>query len=325
VASGAVGLRVIETATEDEEATCIALLLREVKATPGKTAALVTPSAALVQRVAVKLARFGIVPQTSIGTPMAETEIGALILALADLCADPAQPAGLYAVAASPLVQTDMAALVRHVLRGPRRWAGLDQLLALAPAPAQPAAAALVAALTPLAGLAAAETDLGAAATAMAQTLEALCAPESPWQGPAGAVAAEVLRGLVQEGAALGSVRLEALPRLMRRLLAGAEVPPTPGGDPAVALLGPLEARLIRPDRVILGDLNEGAWPAPPPEDMFLSRSLRASLGLPPPEVRIGLAAHDFAQLCQAPEVFMTRAARRAGAPSVASRWVWRV
>lgn len=326
VASGAVGLRLIEAATEDEEATAIALLLREVKATPGKTAALVTPSGALVQRVAAKLARFGIVPQTSVGTPLAETEIGALILTLGELCADPANPAGLHAAVASPLVNLDAAALVRDVLRGPRRWGRLEQLVDLAPPSAKPAATALVTALGPLTALhTGPETDLGAAATALALSLEALCAPESPWQGPAGAVAAEVLRGLVQEGAALGPVRLEALPRLMRRLLVGAEVPPPTGGDPMVALLGPLEARLLRPDRVILGDLNEGAWPAPPPEDMFVSRSLRQSLGLPPPEVRIGLAAHDFAQLCQAPEVIMTRAARRAGGPSVASRWVWRV
>jgi ATP-dependent helicase/nuclease subunit B len=76
---------------------------------------------------------------------------------------------------------------------------------------------------------------------------------------------------------------------------------------------------------VILGGLNEGVWPAPPPEDMFLSRPMREALGLAPAETRIGLAAHDFEQLASAPRVALTRALRRDGAPTIASRWLWRL
>ena len=52
---------------------------------------------------------------------------------------------------------------------------------------------------------------------------------------------------------------------------------------------------------------------------------MRHGLGLPEPEARTGLAAHDFAQLANAPEVVMTRSAIRDGAPTVASRWLWRL
>ena len=44
--------------------------------------------------------------------------------------------------------------------------------------------------------------------------------------------------------------------------------------------------------------------------------------GLAPPERRIGLAAHDFAQAFSAPEVVMTRAQRVDGVPTVPSRWL---
>ncbi|MCK5750941.1 MAG: PD-(D/E)XK nuclease family protein, partial [Oricola sp.] len=43
------------------------------------------------------------------------------------------------------------------------------------------------------------------------------------------------------------------------------------------------------------------------------------------PERRIGLAAHDFAQLAAAPEVVLTRAGRAAGKPTKPSRWIVRL
>jgi ATP-dependent helicase/nuclease subunit B len=52
---------------------------------------------------------------------------------------------------------------------------------------------------------------------------------------------------------------------------------------------------------------------------------MRLALGLDLPERRIGLSAHDFAQMLGAPEVILSRAAKRAGAPTVASRFVQRL
>jgi ATP-dependent helicase/nuclease subunit B len=52
---------------------------------------------------------------------------------------------------------------------------------------------------------------------------------------------------------------------------------------------------------------------------------MRRSLGLPDPEERIGLSAHDFAQMANAPEVILLRAQRVDDKPAVASRWLWRL
>jgi ATP-dependent helicase/nuclease subunit B len=52
---------------------------------------------------------------------------------------------------------------------------------------------------------------------------------------------------------------------------------------------------------------------------------MRETLGLPPPERRVGLAAHDFAQAACAPEVILLHSERREGAPTVKSRWLWRL
>src|SRR5262249_8224515 len=52
---------------------------------------------------------------------------------------------------------------------------------------------------------------------------------------------------------------------------------------------------------------------------------MREALGLPPPERRIGLSAHDFAQAACAEEVVLLHTERRDGAPQVKSRWLWRL
>jgi ATP-dependent helicase/nuclease subunit B len=99
--------------------------------------------------------------------------------------------------------------------------------------------------------------------------------------------------------------------------------PGVPGAR--VRILGPLEARLTHSDRVILGGLAEGVWPPEARSDPWLNRPMRLQLGLDLPERRIGLSAHDFAQLLGAPEVILSRAAKLAGAPAVASRFVQRL
>src|SRR5262249_53497046 len=92
-----------------------------------------------------------------------------------------------------------------------------------------------------------------------------------------------------------------------------------------VQILGAIEARLVHVDRVVLGGLVEGVWPPEAPTDPWLSRPMRLGLGLDPPGRRIGLSAHDFAQLLGMPEIFLPRATKVRGAPTVASRFTQRL
>jgi len=90
-------------------------------------------------------------------------------------------------------------------------------------------------------------------------------------------------------------------------------------------IFGQLEARLTETDRVILGGLVETVWPPAPRVDPWLSRPMRHELGLDLPERRIGLSAHDFAQLLGHQEVILTHSAKVGGAPAVASRFLHRL
>ncbi|MGH6664438.1 MAG: double-strand break repair protein AddB, partial [Pseudolabrys sp.] len=98
-----------------------------------------------------------------------------------------------------------------------------------------------------------------------------------------------------------------------------------PPSGARVRILGTLESRLQHADRAVLGGLVEGIWPPEPRTDPWLSRPMRLELGLDLPERRIGLSAHDFAQALGVREVILSRAAKVAGAPTVASRFIQRL
>ena len=141
------------------------------------------------------------------------------------------------------------------------------------------------------------------------------------WAGPAGRAAAEFLASLEAEAEhGPATVAPDGLAPLLRVLLDEVAVRPPQGGHPRLAIYGLIEARLQSADLIILGGLNEGVWPGRPAPDPWLAPPIRAALGLPGLERRIGVASHDFAQGLGAPEVLVTRARRDASAPTLASR-----
>ncbi|MFZ4121132.1 MAG: PD-(D/E)XK nuclease family protein [Caulobacterales bacterium] len=327
VRAGAAGLRLVEAETEDEEAAVIALALREAVETEGSTAALVTPSATLARRVASKLSRWGVNPATSIGRPLGDTAVGGLISLLTGLAEDNGDPVLLAGLLKHPLCDfgvsaQDVARFEHAWLRGARRYGPLADLVGRKNGEI---ATVLLEALSSLLSLSDEETvQLDKFSDALAQAYESV-AGERAWTAADGEAAAQLFSGLIAHGESLGAMRLDQARRALMQMMAGKEAAPEGAGDGRISILGPLEARLQRRDLIVLAGLNEGVWPESAREDAFLSRSMRSALGLLSPDVRVGLSAHDFAQLAAAPRVLMTRAKRQDGAPTVASRWVWRL
>ncbi|MGH6673933.1 MAG: double-strand break repair protein AddB [Xanthobacteraceae bacterium] len=112
---------------------------------------------------------------------------------------------------------------------------------------------------------------------------------------------------------------------LFTALIADRVVRRAAGFKMPVRIFGLLEARLTESDRVVLGGLVEGSWPPESRTDAWLSRPMRLQLGLDLPERRIGLTAHDFAQLLGAKEIILSHAAKVSGSPTVPSRFVQRL
>ncbi len=351
-------LAVIEAATAEEEALAIAVALREA-VHDGKTAALVTPDRALGRRVLAALARWSIAAEDSGGDALAETPAGIFARLAAEAALGGLEPVTLLALLKHPLLRLDrrdraraVVALERAILRGPRPSRGTDGLRRALAAfgagraelhPSDPrlhlgaddlaAAAALVErlaqALAPLESRAGTTGQLGDLAARHRAVLAALSredGAEIAFAGPDGTRLAQALDELATSKAAAELVlETSDYAELFAAVLAGRVVRRPQRGGARVRILGLLEARLTQSDRVVLGGLVEGTWPPDSRSDAWLSRPMRLDLGLDLPERRIGLTAHDFAQLLGAPEVILSFAGKVAGAPTVPSRFIQRL
>ncbi len=349
------GVGLASCPTSSDEAATIALRMRGVLEQRGATAALVTPDRGLARRVVARLGHWGIEIDDSAGTPLAATNAGSFFRLIADMVAGDFAPLDLLACLKHPLAAggTDpgdfrrtVRALETLVLRGPRPASGLHGLRQRIDTALETAHEAnretlerlsawtrdLAQLLAPLAatmtGPASALTDIVGAHIA---TAEALAATDTEagalrlWQGEDGEALAGFAAEILETGQTLPPLPGRRYPALLGALMAGRVARPRWGRHPRLFIWGPLEARLQHADVMILGGLNEGTWPPDAGNDPWMSRPMRDTLGLPLPERRIGLAAHDFAQAFSAPEVLLTRAEREGGAPTVPSRWLARL
>ena len=335
----------IDCADPGEEGRVIALAMREALETPGRTAALVTPDRALARRVAAELKRWRVEVDDSAGLPLEKTSPGSFVLLLAQAAAGGFAPLDLLALLKHPLTAggrspRDFRRLAGRLeiaaLRGVRPGPGLDGVESVirhgkSDEELRAWLADLVRRLRPLEeAMRRGRTAVGSLVKDHLEAAETLAesategGAERLWRGDAGEALAPFFAEIL---AVRGSARIEpaGYPALLGALMEGRVVRPRYGRHPRLAILGPLEARLQRLDRVILGGLNEGVWPAPSDPGPWLSRPMRAAFGLPSPERRIGLAAHDFLQAFNADEVMLTRAQRDEGSPSVPSRWLLRL
>ncbi len=348
----------IEAGDEREEALALAIGLRQILEEPGRTAALVTPDRALARRVAAELTRFGIEVEDSAGEPLSASPHGVLARLVALCAASSLAAEDVAALLAHPLTHLGLAraeierlaplceiGLLRQeraftAFANPREaiaaarhkasdrfahpaqkrisdadWQRLEDLLAR-----------LTHALAPLAALADRPHQLGAWIAAHRSALDWVTQSGEP-----------VLQGEDYEAlhALFDELARCTLPELAftaeTYLLFFAE---TAGATalrrrkqthPRLRIFGLLEARLMEADLMLLGGLDETIWPPETRSDAFLNRPMRAALGLSPPERKIGQTAHDFMSAMGAQRVILSRAQKRDGAPTVASRFVQRL
>ncbi len=339
IAAGLEGLTLAEAADPAEEALVIALALRETLEHDGRSAALVTPDRNLARRVAGELTRWGIRIDDSAGRPLAHTSAGTFLCLLAEAAAAGFAPVPLLALLKHPFATLggDAGAFrarareLDRALRGPRPDPGLNGIDARASKNPELAQwwRGIAAILAPLEqAFAQTQIDLAQLIAVHVATAERLACDDDQacplWRGPDGEAAADLIAQFENGARDLPAAPPAAYPALLRRLAMEVPVRPRPGRS-AIAILGPLEARLQKFALTILGGLNEGSWPGSAALDPWFSRPMRDTLGLPQPERAIGLAAHDFAMLAGAGEVLLTRAQKTHCAPSIASRWLQRL
>ncbi len=333
------GLTLLEAPSPRMESVAIALRLREAVES-GTPSALITPDRILARHVTAALDRWHIYPDDSAGQPLALSTPGRLLLMLRDLRACPASDA-LIAILRSPLVCTG-ANRGAHLA-----WTQALELSLRKQGPVYPRERDLIAwaaekdtatqawatwiAHTLMSHRHPKEQTLQERLSALIQQAEALCAGPSQtgagalWDEAAGREAWRVLDELSRASVDAESISHRDFQAVLTGVLQAANVRAQHSSHPLIHIWGTLEARVQGAELMILGGLNEGAWPAAQAADPWLNRSLRKATGLLLPDREVGLLAHDFQQALNGGEVWLTRATRSAETETVPSRWLHRL
>jgi ATP-dependent helicase/nuclease subunit B len=350
------GVTIMVADNETEEGLALAIAMRETLETPDKTAALITPDPSIARRVATELARWGIEVEDSAGKTLAQTPAGVLARLILEAAIEFTPPSFLALLAhpsvrfgrslgqvevatralelavfrAIPIASLEdlergftaarAAANDRHAHPAIRRVSEADRREAEALARDVASALAPLRTLGPNASL---RDCLVQHRTAIAATV---AGPHgSTEDGPGFEPLTQLMDEWSEAAAGTFPTALNEYAALFDDALAAARAPPANGRHPRLQILGLLEARLLSFDRVILVGLDETVWPPAVETDAFLNRPMRAALGLSAPERRIGQTAHDFVSALGAREAILSRAKKRGGQPTVASRFLQRM
>lgn len=345
------GLTLVKADTVHEEARAITVAIRRaLEDSPDKSIAVITPDRRLAQQILEEGWRWSLDLDDSSGMPLSKTAPGILFRLMAECAASEVKATTFLALAKHPLAvfgleagvrEAGASALDRFALRGPRLAPGFDAIEdALLSSPGLPdrdrddAMAVLSAirdAISPLMALSSSEaappSDLIAAhRSAFDKALEGVSAETlTETQADELTAFAEWLTGVESADRDGFRVSLQDWPRCLDALMSGEtyRVPRTRRDN--IQIFGSIEARMQNADLTILGGLNEGTWPPATATGPFLSRAMMRDFGLPVPERRIGLSAHDFIQALGGREVIITRSMMSGGAPAVPSRFWMRL
>lgn len=348
-------LYAVETRHVSEEASAISLILRKALETPGKTASLVTPDRELARRVKQQLENWNIGIDDSAGEPLIRFGGAAFLNLLIDAAVGGHAPEKLLALFKHDLCRfgfdddtsrqaVDVIELsvfrtnfitpclvdLANAVTAARKSAGLNphahpaikrkaETGWAAAAGYADRASACLKSLTE-----AGEQGFGEHLETLLRCCE-LAAGSAFWDGEHGEILRLLLDDLKKEAGTIASCSLATAATLVQHYISITPFRAKSKPRTRLAILGLLEARLSRPDLVILGGLNEGRWPAPADPGPWLNRPMRTALGMQQPERDIGQTAHDFAQALGCKEVYLTWSRRVGDAPAIPSRWILRL
>lgn len=329
-------LRLITTEDMGQEASAIAVIMRDTLNTASKTAALVTTDRNLARRVAAELERWQIKIDDSAGKPLHLTPVGIYLRSILEVLEADFSDSSVLALLKSPFIRlnSDLASVRRRVrdyelaLRTPA-YSGIKKEI---PEKLLQDVVLLKQTIRPLAELYAnPQADFTALLQTHLQVAEALSGSKNGggdkvlWRGDDGRKAAALFSKVLPQLKVLEQIDPKQYAEVLTRLMATETVRPLYGTHPRLKILGPIEARFNQYDVVIVGEVNEGVWPVLPSSDPWMSRPMKKDFGMPLPEKAIGVMAADFCQLMCAPEVYLTRAKRVTGTPMNKSRWLLRL
>lgn len=349
-------LQRVECHNEEEEAALIALVMRESLENPDKTCCLVTPDRFLARRVAVSLKKWGIDIDDSGGYNLSDSVVGSFIRLVTKSIIDGFSPISFisllkHRLASGGLFSDNYRSVVRlidkYLLRGKspdnKNIYGLLELLIEKQFSSyvnisDEIATEIKEFLLYIEQIYEDLNDNNNERKSInhwidknLEIAEALASQKGKtgadklWAGENGEAAAEFFINLKEQAEFINDITLNEYYEIISSLMKQVMIRPKFGMHPRLSIIGLMESRLFKADRMIISGLNENVWPPEIAHDPWMSRPMRKAYNLPEPEMAIGSAAHDFVSCLCSPEIIMTRSKNIGNSPSVPSRWLQRL
>ncbi len=345
------GMTLIEAPSASEEAEAIALMMRQVLETPNKTCALISPDRTLAMRVEAALKRWHIDVDDSAGIPLVQASIGGLFKLVADLVQERFRPLLLAELLYHPLVQVGehegfykkRDVLDRLVLRGAKPsggFKGLRQALEKAledPYKNTDDADMALEAITLLEDIFEplqtknAERDIAGWMRRHVDVVKRLIQRDDEDDGQAvfddeaGQTLIALLTSWQNASEDIGRLSFDSYSETLNSVMATSAVRKRHSTHPRLAIWGPMESRMQEVDMVIVGAVNEGAWPRQVTPDPWLNRVIAEKVGLPSSDIHVGMSAHDFTSLVTQQNVVLTRTIKDTEGETTPSRFISRL
>ena len=315
-------IRLIPCVHAESEARVISVLMREALETPDKRTALITPDEGLMARVAAHMRRYGVtIDRLDQGT-LAQTAEGSLWMLLLATMREPERLLHLRSLLHHPRLEISRAllGLFEPYWYGvhPRHPGELPKLPeSIRMHDEYPAVERFVRATASL-------TAAAIAPTVWVSEIKRLL---SPWREElqSGDEAIEEILESFSDADLFGPVSIEEFSALIQQRFQEARRHGGVAAHPQLVMLTPVEARLEKFDRVILGSMTENLWPGLPKTNAWLNLAAQASIGIAPPTHHVSLVAHDVLMLGSCKEVFCTWPQRDGGSPTDRSRFIERL
>lgn len=325
-----IGVELSEYDDQRKEAKSISLIIRNALEEKGKTIALVTPDRTLARKVAAELQTWDIEVDDSAGVPLGQSPWGIFMRLIAEAFFEKDNKTNLLALMKNNLFalgneKSFVCDAVQKIDKNLWRLGEDDEEAQNLLQKIEEASEMFVSLLNLKK---CAFSDLLREHILLAEKLAETASSkgeEMLWLGDDGEAGANFLSELINNADVLGEINTKEYLPLIEVLMSGIMVRKKHDTHRRIKILGPMESRLNQFDEIILGSFNEGVWPASPVADPWMSRPMKKEFGFELPEKQIGVLGLDFANLLGAKKVYLTRAKKNGGAPTVKSRWWMRI
>jgi ATP-dependent helicase/nuclease subunit B len=341
IQSGLDNIAICECDHEDHEARTIAIAMADIAADPNKekTCVLITPDRLLSNRVQSHLQRWGLQCDDSGGQALSHSAIGRFACGIVDAEKNgQIYPISFLSALKNPLAgggnfphfRTALRSLEKSSLRGVRPQGDIRNLKNHT-SKYHDFIDHLGDLFAPLSALSQDTCSIDKIVKAHIETMENIAATtdmdgaERLWVGHEGEAMAALFEKILSYRSLIPPLSLSDYAEFLQRIMDGIQVRAPYGMHPRLSILGQIESRMVSADRVIMGGLNEGTWPPETGFDAWMSRPMRADIGLPSLSQKTTLAAHDFTSALGSKEVIITYAKKKNGQPTLPSRWIQRL